>query len=56
MPEIITADMLDDFGPTIQGAFKMFFPKGIPAEEMKNSPNRLFRGIYEHIKKKEGMQ
>ena len=55
MPERITADMLSEFGPTIQGGFKLLFPKGADPEELKNSKNRMLRGIYDYIKKKEGV-
>ena len=54
MPEKITADMLSEFGPTIQGAFRLLYPKGADSEELKNSPHRMLRGIYDYIKKKEG--
>lgn len=53
MPERITADMLSEFGPTIQGAFKLLFPKGADPEELKNAPSRLLRGIYDYIARKE---
>lgn len=53
MPEKITADMLSEFGQTIQGVFKYIFPNGVSPEELKNSKNRLLRGIYEYFRKKE---
>ena len=53
MPEKITSDMLTEFGPTIQGAFKYVFPDGLTPDELKNSRNRLLRGIYEYFKSKE---
>lgn len=54
MPEKITADMLSEFGPTIQGVFRLLYPNGADPEELKNSPHRMLRGIYDYIKKKEG--
>lgn len=54
MPERITADMLSEFGPTIQGAFRLLFPKGAEPEELKASKNRMLRGIYDYIAGKEG--
>lgn len=53
MPERITSDMLGEFGSTVQGVFKYIFPKGATPDELKRSPNRLLRGIYEYFKKKE---
>ena len=56
MPEKITADMLEEFGPTIQGIFKLLFPQGAEPEVLKNSQNRMLRGIYNYIKRKEGVK
>ena len=50
MPEKITSDMLTEFGTTIQGFFKLFFPDGLTLEEMKNSKHRVLRTLYEHFK------
>ena len=55
MPEKITADMLSEFGPTIQGVFRLLYPNGADPEELKNAKNRMLRGIYDYIKKKEGV-
>jgi uncharacterized protein YfkK (UPF0435 family) len=54
MPEKITADMLSEFGPTIQGVFRLLYPNGADPEELKNSKNRMLRGIYDYIARKEG--
>jgi hypothetical protein len=53
MPEKITADMLSEFGPTIQGVFRLLYPKGADPEELKNAKNRMLRGIYDYIAGKE---
>lgn len=54
MPEKITAEMLLEFGPTIQGVFKLLYPNGADPEELKKSNHRMLRGIYDYIAKKEG--
>lgn len=53
MPEKITADMLTEFGSTVQGVFKYVFPDGLTPDQLKNANNRLLRGIYDYFKSKE---
>jgi hypothetical protein len=54
MPEKITSEMLSEFGPTMQGFFWLVYPNGASPQELKDSPHKLFRWIYEHFKRKAG--
>lgn len=50
MDRVITSDMLDNFGPTIKGIFKLMFPKGLSMQELANSNNHTLNSIYEYFK------
>jgi hypothetical protein len=42
--------MLEDFGPVIQGAFRLRYPEGLPLEELEKSDRQWLKAIYKYIK------
>lgn len=50
----ITADMLpDEGGKVIKVFYAAMHPEGLTMEELKSSPHRYLRNIYDYFKKKE---
>ena len=48
----VTHDMLDIFGPTVKGAFRLLYPDGLTVEELSQKAQKFnwLRAIYEHFK------
>lgn len=50
MDKLITSDMLDPFGPTIKGIYKIMFPNGLTMQELADSNSNCLKTIYKHFK------
>jgi hypothetical protein len=48
--DLITSELLEDFGPTIQSLFKLVFPNGITLGEIGAQDHQVFKIIYKHFK------